>query len=212
MKKIFFSASIQAMPQLIENYKLIEQEIFKNNAEIIDNWLNGWEELINKYRKKGKTSIKKEDILKKIDNNIFFENYIKKIKNCDAIIVEVSRPSIAVGYQIFFAATHKKPILALFLKGASKKEDIKNIIPLNSPYITLRKYSSKTLPYIIKTFLGKNNAILKKFNFIISEEIENYIKWLNSITPDKSKSELLREKIEREIIFNDDNYLEYLKN
>ncbi len=199
------------MPQLMENYKLIVQEVSKNNAEVVDKWLNNWNDLTNECREKGKVNINKEDILKKVDNNTFFESYVRKIKSCDMIIAEVSQPSIAVGYQVFYATAYKKPILALYSKDVSNKEDIKSIISINSPYITLKKYTKKTLPYIIKTFLGKRNAVLKKFNFIISEEIEDYIEWLSKMKPDKSKSELLREKIEREVIINDDDYLKYLK-
>lgn len=42
---------------------------------------------------------------------------VKWIKSCDAMIAEVSNPSLGVGYEICYALCLGKPVLSLFQKG-----------------------------------------------------------------------------------------------
>lgn len=46
-----------------------------------------------------------------------YERDVKWIRECDALIAEVSVPSHGVGYEIGYALTLKKPTLCLYQKG-----------------------------------------------------------------------------------------------
>lgn len=214
MKKIFFSASTYVLPEFIENYLEIVSTIKKNGGELVLDWTKDWQEIVKRYRKEGKKKMKNADIYKIIDRKKFFEIHMKKIQECDAMVAEVTQPSTSVGYQLFFAISHKKPVLALYSDEANTIDinKIKSIINTESPLLFLKKYNKNSLYNTIKSFLKKRNDVLKKFNFLISEEIENYVEWLIKKNPDKSRSELLREKILDEIIINDKEYQRYLNN
>ncbi|MBU4142739.1 nucleoside 2-deoxyribosyltransferase [Patescibacteria group bacterium] len=213
MKKVFFSASIYAIPELLENYLMIVKNIDASGSLVISDWTKSWLTIAKKYRKIGKQRIKERDILKVIDREKLYEEHTKAIQQCDVVVAEVTKPTITVGYQLFYALSHKKPVLALYSSEAKNIDinTIKSIIYSESPLILLKKYNSKSLPFTINNFLNKKKEVLKKFNFIINEEIEKYLKWLNKKRPDKSRSDLLREKLINEIITNDADFQNSLK-
>ncbi|MBU2037079.1 nucleoside 2-deoxyribosyltransferase [Patescibacteria group bacterium] len=208
MKKVFFSASIYAIPELLENYLMIVKNIEASGSLVVSDWTKSWLVIAKKYKKMGKPRIKERDILKVIDREKLYEEHTKAIQECDVVIAEVTKPTITVGYQLFYAISHKKPVLALYSSEAKNIDlnTIKSIIYSGPPLILLKKYSSKSLPFTINNFLKKKREVLKKFNFIINEEIEKYLKWLNKKRPDKSMSDLLREKLMDEIIINDADF------
>lgn len=212
MKKIFFSASTYAVPELIDNYLQIISAIEKNNAKVSLNWTKDWKDIAKKYKKEGKKEIEESDVLNIINRKKFFEEHLDAIIDCDALIAEVTKPTISVGYQIYFAIYNKKPILALYtdLENTNLRT-IKSIVSINSPLVLFKKYNRKSLPQIIKNFIIKRNVNLKKFNFLISNEIEEYINWLKKQNPQMSRSELLRDKISNEIIIRDNKYQNFFK-
>ena len=211
MKKIFFSASTYAVPELLGNYLKIIKEIEKNDAKIILNWTKDWRAIAKQYKNKNKKEVKESDVLRIIDRKKFYAEHTQAIKKSNAVIAEVTKPTISVGYQLFYAVMHKKPVLALYEQGNEVDlKTIKSIINSESPLVLLKKYNKSSLPITIKNFIKKRNAQLKKFNFIISDEIEQYINWLKTKEPEKSRSELLREVILNEIIINDEDYQRHL--
>lgn len=213
MKKVFFSASIYAAPELIENYLKIVKNINSSGSLVISDWTKSWQSIAKNHKKSGKQKIKESDILKIVDRGKLYEEHTKAIQQCDMVIAEVTKPTITVGYQLFYAISHKKPVLALY-SGEVKDIDlstIKSIIYSESPLISLKKYDSKSLPFIINNFINKKKEVLIKFNFIINKEIERYLKWLNKKKPDKSRSDLLREKLTDEIIINDTEFQNSIK-
>lgn len=212
MKKIFFSASTYSVPDLLENYISIIKEIKKNKAEVMLDWTKDWKTIAKEYNKSGIKNIKENDIFNIIDRKKYYQEHIKAIQGCDAIIAEVTKPTISVGYQLFYAISHKKPVLALYTGDKSSDLDtIKSIIDTDSPLIMFKKYNKKSLGSTIKSFIIKRENELKKFNFIISKDIDIYLDWLKSKQPSKSKSELLRDKIKNEIIINDNDFQLFLK-
>ena len=212
MKKIFFSASTYAIPELFNNYSLIIKEVENNHCKIILDWVKDWKEVIKRYRSKGAKKPKESDIFKAIDRKKFYEEHTKAIKNCDMVIAEITRPTITVGYQLFYAIANKKPILALYFGKAENLDfdAIKSTIAIDLRYVSLKKYDLKSLSRVMRDFLRKKKKIYKKFNFIITEEIEHYINWLQLKSLDKSKSEVLREKIINELIFNDSEFQDHM--
>ncbi|MDD5590069.1 MAG: hypothetical protein PHQ47_02755 [Candidatus Portnoybacteria bacterium] len=213
MKKIFFSASTYSTPELIENYLAIMDAIKKNDGCILIDWVKEWLSLAKKYKKQNKKVITGADVFKNVDRRKFLDIHNKMILQCDAVIAEVTRPSTSVGYQLLYALAHKKPVLALYQGDAPDLdiEGIKRVVDTASPLIYLKKYTANSLNNIIKNFFHKSSSALKKFNFLISAEIEYYIKWLNKNQPEKSYSELLREKISNDIIACDKEYQKHLE-
>lgn len=212
MKKIFFSASTYSIPEMLENYLAILSEVKKNGGFVLSDWTKDWIDIAKKYREKNKMIIKGADMFKIIDRKKFFEIHSKMIRECDAIIAEVTRPSTSVGYQLFYAMSHKKPALVLYYGDAPNLdiEAIKTVVNTDSPKIFFKKYNKNSLPNTIRSFFRKQDDVLKKFNFLITEEIEKYVKWLVQKNSGKSRSELLRGKIIEEIIINDKEYQKYL--
>lgn len=67
-----------------------------------------------------------------------YERDVSWIKNCDALIAEVSVPSHGVGYEIGFALNIGKPVLCLYRKD----KRVSKMISGNSvPALAIRAYS-----------------------------------------------------------------------
>lgn len=212
MERIFFSASTYAVPELMENYLAIIKEINKNKSNLILDWTKDWKNIALEYQRRDKKKIKESDVFKVFDRKKFHEEHTKAIKDCDLVIAEVTRPTITVGYQLFYAISNKKPALALYSENVKNfdLDAIRAIINTESPYVTLKKYNIKLLPLIIRNFIKKRAQTYKKFNFIMTEEIGEYVRWLQSKSEKKSMSEVLRTKILNELMFNDTEYQDYL--
>ena len=54
-----------------------------------------------------------------VEPNEVYQRDIDWIQNCDAMIAEVSTPSHGVGYEIAYALSLKKPVLACYREGAT---------------------------------------------------------------------------------------------
>jgi len=67
-----------------------------------------------------------------------YERDVNWIKNCDALIAEVSVPSHGVGYEIGFALNIGKPVLCLHQKD---KRVSKMITGNSDPTLTINTYS-----------------------------------------------------------------------
>lgn len=212
MKKIFFSASTFAIAEYYENYNDIINNIEKAKAKIVIDWTKDWKSFQKTGKKTDTTKNKNTEILKNINWSKFLNEHTEAIKNCDALIAEVSEPTTSVGYQIFYAASHKKPILALCSNKIKDTTQIKSIINLDNPLLTFRKYTKNNLFHIVNNFINEKERRLLKFNFLVNEEIEDYLNWLEKNSKSNSKSELLREKIINKIIVNDQQYQSYIKN
>jgi hypothetical protein len=74
---------------------------------------------------------------------------------------------------------------------------IKGIPHVNA---TLRDYNEKNLEGIMREFFVENDIQTKdmRFNFFIDRPIYNYLRW-TSLKTGKTKAEILRELVEREI-------------
>ena len=210
MKNIFFSASIYYLSDMLVTYEEIIKYIKNSKSNVMVDWVEEWRK-VHKENTKSSTLIqKKKTIYNMIEPDKFFNN-TREILNSDAVIAEVSHPTVGVGYQLFYATLNNKPVLALFdgKKGDEKK--IRLIININSPLIILRKYNKESLHNIIFNFINKSNQKLSKFNFVITEEVKDYIDWLSNENQNVSRSVLLRETISNKIIFDDMEYQKYLK-
>ncbi|HEU0266576.1 MAG TPA: hypothetical protein VFQ70_03040 [Candidatus Saccharimonadaceae bacterium] len=65
------------------------------------------------------------------------------IHSCDAVIAEVTNPSLGVGYELTYAENLGKPVLCLFDTGSGKK--LSAMIAGNSHFQRL-DYTADTIP------------------------------------------------------------------
>lgn len=205
-KKVFFTASIYTLPGSMGVYSSIAKEIHEAGSVLAVDWLREWKK---KMGSKNKKKLSRNDVSNAIDEARFHSN-TQKISDCDAVIAEVTNPTIGVGYQIFYAENKKKPILALYDPKLADVEGIRAVVNESSLYVTLKSYNSVNLNQKISSFLKKEDKELKKFNFIISREIDDYLKWSKKSFPDKTKSELLRE-IVTSSLEEDKDFIKFLK-
>jgi len=89
----------------------------------------------------------------------------QSIRNCDAIIVEVSYPSFRLGFETFFALSINKPVLVL-----SRFKNLGNLIA--QPHFFGAKYSDFSLPDDIEKFVNyvKKHKLGIRFNLFISND------------------------------------------
>jgi nucleoside 2-deoxyribosyltransferase len=80
-----------------------------------------------------------------------YERDINWLKNCDALIAEVSVPSHGVGYEIGFALNIRKPVLCLYQKGRKVSKMITG---------------NKDVALTIQEYTDIKNAILKARIFL----------------------------------------------
>lgn len=129
--------------------------------------------------------------------NIFKQN-LETIAKSDVVIAEVSYDSFAVGYQVACAVQQKKPVL--MLRHAEMEDDV-FAAGITDSWAQREKYKDTDhLADIIETFLRDNDIQTKdmRFNFFIDRPIYNYLRW-TSLKTGKTKAEILRELVEREI-------------
>ena len=129
--KIYFSASISGGRKYLETYKEIVRYLksyghyILTEHIVLDNLL---------------------ELEKKLTPSSVYERDMKLLTECDAVIAEVSNPSLGVGYEICRALHLEKPTLCLFRKNIFVSW---MIIGNTSPLITLGEYENKTELFIL---------------------------------------------------------------
>lgn len=80
-----------------------------------------------------------------------FERDVAWVRNCDALVAEVSTPSLGVGYEIALAVQWGKPVLCLYREGLF----ISRMITGN-PYVQIRTYQQlEEIGAHLTRFLGE---------------------------------------------------------
>ncbi|EDK72476.1 hypothetical protein TM7_0390 [candidate division TM7 genomosp. GTL1] len=125
------------------------------------------------------------------------DEHVDAVSKAELLIVEASQYRFGVGYFTAMATQNKKPTLLVSrkpLKGRS-------ITGITDQYLTCRTYKTKVeLGKVVTEFLKENTADAQdlRFNFFIDRQIYNYLRD-KSYETGKSKSEIIRELLEREI-------------
>ena len=85
-------------------------------------------------------------------NDIFFF-FMAWLRECDAVIAEVSSPSHGVGYEIAYALTLGKPVLCCYQAGRS----VSKIITGNtSPGLSVMTYIvEEDAPVVVREFIQR---------------------------------------------------------
>lgn len=90
---------------------------------------------------------------KTADPNDIFERDMAWLRECDAVIAEVSSPSHGVGYEIAYALTLGKPVLCCYQAGRS----VSKIITGNtSPGLSVMTYIvEEDAPVVVREFIQR---------------------------------------------------------
>jgi phosphoenolpyruvate carboxylase len=178
----YFSASVAAKQQYIENYQKIIKSLQGMGTNVI------YEHIINSSEEKIRLHTKEE-------RYSFHEKVEKWIQKCDFMVVETSHPSISVGYEIALALRIGKPVLLLYSLG-----DPPSLLGQHkNERLVCEKYDLKNVTQILKNFIGyvqgKHDL---RFTFFITPEI---VSFLDDVTKTKKvpKSVYIRQLIEKEM-------------
>jgi 2'-deoxynucleoside 5'-phosphate N-hydrolase len=86
-----------------------------------------------------------------------YERDVRWILESDAVVAEVSTPSLGVGYEVCCALNHGKPVLCLYREGLAIS---KMITGNSSPNLTIATYRDMTqLDHALEAFILQRSAM-----------------------------------------------------
>lgn len=137
-------------------------------------------------------------------SRLYKEN-LEVIAKADVIIAETSYENFGVGYQVAVAVQQKKPVLLLRHETADKNAFATGV---EDGWVKRKEYTEENLTGILNQFLQDNDIQAKdmRFNFFIDRPIYNYLRWA-AFKTGKTKAEILRELVAREIDKNNSNQI-----
>lgn len=153
-----------------------------------------------------------DDLILKINENVFYEgtheeqvklyeNTINLIKKADVIVLEITVPSLSMGYVLHKAIEMNKPVIALYSPGT---------IPffvqgIDSEKLQVLEYSSESLNSVLSdALIYAEESSDVRFNFFISPSIGHYLDWVSKVKK-IPRSVYLRGLIEKDMAINE-NY------
>lgn len=184
---IYFNASVSGKKDYENNYRSIIESLQNMGHEVI------YEHIFDVDPTELVTQTPKE-------RASHHKNLNKWLSKADAVIVEVSYPSVSVGYEIGLALDKNKPVLALY----STENPPAALAGENSEKFILAKYDrdnlQRDLKYLINDFADLQDT---RFNFFISPKHQNYLDWIakNRKIP---RSVFLRDLIEEHMEENEE--------
>lgn len=179
---VYFTASLAAKQQYIQNYQLIVETLKKQHATVIADHILGETE----------SSIRLQTREERLKFHTQLENWIN---DCDCVVVEASFPSISVGYEISMALHRGKPVLVLYSEG-----DPPSLLAYHADEkIVCERYTRETLADLIGEFIGfVKGSSDSRFTFFITPKIAAYLE--SKAKKEKlPKSVYLRKLIERDM-------------
>lgn len=194
--KIYFSATITEDKDLKANYKKIIDTLKSMGHDVLQYGSDHLDptELVNRSDDEIETAYKMLD---------------KLMKQADAVITEISLPSVGVGYEISEAISQKKPVLALTFSKA-KFQPLATIEGNKSKFIKYVKYDKESIEETLKGFISDSKDIIDtKFILIISPEIDKYLEWAAGERR-MHKAQIVREAVE-DMMHKDKDYKTFLK-
>lgn len=170
----------------IDHLRRLVDAIHEEGHSLVDEWIEP------AYHKQVQEKIPFEET----DWSLLYRESVEAINRADLVIAETSVPSFSVGYQVALAVQMKKPTLVLNRMGVEKSFFASGI----ETGVTYAKYSQNDAKDIVKKFIHENDIPTKdmRFNFFIDRPIYNYLRW-SALKTGKTKAEILRELVEREI-------------
>ncbi|MFX1505702.1 MAG: nucleoside 2-deoxyribosyltransferase [Promethearchaeota archaeon] len=135
--KIYLSGAIRGGRELQDNYQIILDYLKENGHEILTHHVASSDVL---------------EMEKSIPDVDIYIQDINWLQECNALIAEVSVPSIGVGYEIAYALAFNKPVLAIYEENRLISA---MILGNTSPNLKVHSYPSiPRLLFQIKDFLS----------------------------------------------------------
>lgn len=183
--KVHFITSRITQENNIDMLRRVVSSIEKTGHVLADNWL---EEAYSREVSQDKALI---------DWQAIFKTNIANIAKADVVVAEATYDSFAIGYQVAAAIQQKKPVLILRKSGAERNAFVSGV---DENLAKREEYTDESLDEIISKFLSDNDIATKdmRFNFFIDRAIYNYLRWA-ALKTGKTKAEILRELVQREI-------------
>ena len=180
--KAYFTASIVAKKQYVDDYLRIVQLLQNKGIEVIaDHIINTTE-----------SQIRMETREERLKFHAQLEGWIN---SSDFLVAEASFPSISVGYEISMALQRGKPVLILYNNGdppslfAHYKDD----------KLVCEKYTKESLAAIIEDFINfAQGSADTRFTFFITPKIASYLETV-ARKEKLPKSVYLRKLIEQDM-------------
>lgn len=175
----------------IDRIRELTRVIKACGAELVDDWV---EDATGK-------GMKKNGQYPDIDWSNVQAQSVELVGKADVVIADATFRSFRVGYEVAVAVQAKKPVLILHSAQAEKQGDISIGYGIEGKVLyDDQTFQRENLEEIIKKFLDDNDTKLKdmRFNFFIDRKIYSYLRWASYKTG-KTKAEIIRELIEREI-------------
>ncbi|MBD3250140.1 MAG: hypothetical protein GF381_01035 [Candidatus Pacebacteria bacterium] len=159
---IYFVASITGRKKYEDNYRLIVEILEEMGHTVISDHI---------------FETKKNELESEVreDRVAHHKKLSKWLNKADAMIAEVSYPSVSVGYEIGLALDKNKPVLALHTKdtppAALMGETSDRFIIVSYDVHDLKR----DLKYLIDDLIDQQDT---RFNFFISPKHQNYLDWI----------------------------------
>lgn len=185
--KVYFTASLRGTQKFYDSYKKIYDEINNLGHTNLD-------DAIFKYIESDFYSGDHEDQIK------HYERIMNFIKKSDVVILEVSVPSLSMGFILQKALEINKPVIALcepnantfFLNGIENEK------------LQITKYTINNLNSQLDDALNyAQESSDVRFNFFISPSIGSYLDWIAK-KKKIPRSVYLRNLIEKDMEKNED--------
>lgn len=183
--KVHLITSKPSLEKDIKTLRRVVSIVKSKGHSLARDWI---EEAFDAIQKTGKTAN---------DWSVIYKESIGAIAQSDVIIAEASYENFAVGYQVAVAVQQKKPVLLLRHEEAEKDAFSTGV---EDGWVKHVSYNDSTLDVAIEKFISENDITTKdmRFNFFIDRGIYNYLRWA-SLKTGKTKAEVLRELVQREI-------------
>jgi len=180
-------APVDGLTENIENLRSIVTYVKSQGHDLARDWLEA------AYQEEtSKTTSNSEKVWQDI-----IQNNLEAIARADVVIAEITHDNTAIGYQVATAIHQKKPTLLVLREGTKVSPFTWNI---PSSFLKRVEYTADNLTEKIQPFLEENDIGTKdmRFNFFIDRAIYNYLRWA-ALKTGKTKAEILRELVQREI-------------
>lgn len=185
--KVYYTASARGLKSFQNQYKKIYDSIEKLGHKNLDDLVFN----INETDFYGGTHSEQTKL---------YERTIKLIKKSDVVVLEVSVPSLSMGYVLHKALELSKPVIVLYQPGNAPffLQGVENDKLQVIEY--LDEDLENTLKDAVEYATGMSDV---RFNFFISPAIGNYLDW---ISKEKKipRSVYLRGLIEKDMEDNDE--------
>jgi hypothetical protein len=179
-------APVDGLIENIDNLRFLVKSLKEQGHELARDWLEvAYQEEVNKT--KNSDTVWQEII----------QNNLEAIAKADVIIADITYDSTTIGYQVAIAIQQKKPTLLILQEGREVSPFTWNI---PSSFLKRVEYNKDNLLDQVAPFMQENDITTKdmRFNFFIDRPIYNYLRWA-ALKTNKTKAEILRELVKREI-------------